>query len=456
VRDPLITYITSRPGSALGDLAEAALSRDGELEEQCERGTLHPLMHHAEELVKAADTIEHRLEGYDARANARNQVADYIDAVVLPGTYDPRLRRLPDKLRAARKKAWSQVDLSTGETRFIWDEKAGEPLLCPDDAREEGMRLQRRLEGKLEELARAGLRVYYGVLTIDNAPLGHMAARVEKLWRKFKRALKAKASGRPRGVSKKSWPKLFPIAGAIATLECPLSASRTWHPHLNVIFVTRGFFDWSAWWQHWQCVSHFQELKPGNVAAAFRELIKYAVRAVPEKSAAKAGSHSTCNTVSQSSFAPSDSVPPAHFAISSGTVMDFWPDSTKASGRSSRPLSAPPAMIEWTRAEWLEWWASMKGRRRTRTYGELYGLNVEPEEEKREWRTIGTVQWSRERFVSRVVLLECIPGDKSIRNPAERYRRWLEKLEPPREIWDGLATIGEEAWRMIQMEQMQP
>ena len=461
MRDPLLTYLTSRQGSPLGELAEAALARDGELEDQRDRGTLHPLMQRADELEKAAEAVDRDLDAYSARADVRKQIASYLESVVLPGTWETRLRRLPDKLRSARQKCWSQMDGLSGDTRVIWDEKAGEPLLCPDDSREEGMRLQRRLEGRVEELARQGYRVYYGVLTIENALQGHCATRVEKLWRKFKRALKAEAPNRPRKVPKKSWPRLFPIVGAIATLECPLSASRTWHPHLNVILVTRGFFDWSSWWQHWGCVSHFQALKPGNVAAAFRELIKYAVRAVPEKSAAKAGSNTTCLLESSSPSLPSPSLP------ASPTCSDTATDTAAASSagsrsagalRNSRKSSMPsgPAMIEWTRAEWLEWWSVMKGRRRTRTYGELYGLNVDPEEVERIWLTIGTARWNGFVYEHRVVLLECIPGDKSIRNVKERYRRWLEEHDHPPEEWRRIHAQLREAARLIEFEEMQP
>ncbi len=480
MRDPLATYLQARPGSPLHTLAEAALARDGELEAQREAGPEHPLMQYADELEAGADQLRLEMTGYDERANVRLELARYLERMVIPGCADPRVRKLPEKLRAARQRCWFQLNLQDAGTRIIWDEKAGEPLLCPDDAREEGMRLQRRLEGKLEELARAGYRVYYGVLTIENAEPGELEARIEKLWRKFRRALKAKvetAPGDPR--RKKDLPRRFPFLGAIATLEAPLSASRTWHPHLNVIVVTRGYFDWAEWWPYWQCVSHWQLLKPGNVAAAFRELIKYAVRAVPEKSAAKAKAVPTCDTCTSSSAswsaAPSATSLPQSESKATGSATTIRASGTESTVRSrtsarsssssppstkleppeassrSRSKAPGPAMVEWTAAEWLEWWAAMKGRRRTRTYGELFGLNVEEELEEGSWVTVGTGTWAGRRFELELTLLECIPGDKSIRNIRERYLAWRASLAHPPDFFEELRTSLEEMRRALLM-----
>jgi len=481
MRDALVTYLRSTPGTALHDLAERILSRDGELEVQREEGPDHELMSYAVQLETAAGQLRLELTGYDTRANVRLEVAEYLERIVLPevnrgaplspkktrpeyGEFgeelfpDPprsrhpldRIAHLPQKLRDARRQCWFQMDLTDGGTRTLWDEKAGEPLLCPDDAREEAMRLQRRLEETVEELARSGRRIYYGVLTIENAAPGHLATRIEKLWRKFKRALKR--SGEP-------------IEGAIATLEAPLSASRTWHPHLNVILVTDGYFDYAAWWKHWGCVSHFEHLKPGHVAAAFRELVKYAVRAVPEKSAAKAAS---CSALPRSSGSPASSQGSRSDGRSAASPTEWtagktgspWDGGTAMpSGSPKKPWSAHheagPAMVEWTAAEWIEWWCAMKGRRRTRTYGELYGLNVEPEEDQGRWVTIGKGRWAGTGYEARFALLECIPGDKSITNIAVRYRNWLASLEHPPNIDADLYEQVRSLTQMIEFERME-
>lgn len=409
-------YIRTELGSPMHERAARVLDREEELERQEHDGCFHRLVDsHPVELEKAADQLRLELTDYDGRANVRAEVARYLERVVLPAEDSPRLRRLVEKLRDARRRCWFQLDTETGSTRTLWDQKAGEPLLCPDDAREEAMRLQRRLEETIGELAQAGYRVYYGVLTIDNAAPGGLRTRIDKLWRKWQRALKARVPNKAgERIPKAKRAKLFPFIGAIATLEAPLGASRTWHPHLNVIVITRGFFDWSAWWAHWGCVSDWKPIAggPQSVAAAFRELIKYAVRAVPEKSAAKAG-------------------------ISDSGSGD----------NGDRP--SPPAMVEWSASEWLEWWGAMKGRRRTRTYGELFGLNVDPEPATGSWVTIGRALWDGSRFCASFPLLESIPGDKSIRRIRDRRERYFENLTPDpsrmRELAGRLA-----AWRQRQ------
>lgn len=545
MRDALTTFLRARPGTPLAELAEAELSREGELQAQREAGAAHELMAHAAELEAAAGQLRLELSGYDARGNVRLEVARYLETVVLPALppearlamlpsapaegeagEKPKRRRktplecvplLPGKLREARRQCWFQMNMEDGGTRTLWDTKAGEPLLCPDDAREESQRLTRRLEGKIEELQRQGLRLYYGVLTIENAAPGHLAARVAKLWRKFQRALKAREPRRQcrpaprlhvhaaRTCTKKSWrhslfcrraapmfrppvracarrvraqrrlpakqlKPLFPIVGALATLEAPLSASRTWHPHLNVILVTRGFFDFGAWWQHWGCVSDWRHLKPGSVDAAFRELVKYAVRAVPEKSAAKAAEASPCSTPpSPSSSASWPDMPPADPWTDTSAPASAAPPGAAAgmtggessgcsTGKRSRSAKAPagPAMVEWTAAEWLEWWQAMKGRRRTRTYGELYGLNVEAEEEPGRWVTIGKGWWAGTGYRTRIELLECIPGDKSISNIRTRYEKWLQGLTHPPDYYRELARQVAAARDQIRFSALTP
>jgi hypothetical protein len=490
--------------SHLEELDLRAIVRENELAEQREQGYEHPLFEHADKLAQAVTELEGERSGAEARAHVRAALAGYLERIVLPTVENEKLAKIPEKLRAARQQCWFQLNTQNGRTRTIWDVKAGEPLLCPDDARAEGMRLQRRLEHQVEELARGGYRMYYGVLTIENAAPGGLEARVEKLWRTWRKALKArieKKPGDPR--RKKDLPKRFPFIGAIATLEAPLSASRTWHPHLNVILITRGFFDWSDWWRYWGWVSHFEPIKRGNVAAAFRELVKYAVRAVPEKSAEKActpyptspadfssatlcsdspldpesplsaagesvaGSRLSCASspiacaAEDLTCSPSpDSLCSAASAFSSATApapaSDMSKDgmracatdgSSSAGIRPSATSPAPtnrsrpppgPALTEWTAEEFCEWWHVMKGRRRTRTYGELFGLNVAPEREQDDagaWRTIGKGHWTGTGYRVAFALLECIPGDKSIPNVRERFEKWSATLWHPPDGW---------------------
>lgn len=471
----------ARYGLTFGEEVDRrAMLRDQELDEQAELGTRHPLFEHGDKIGKAIEAMQPALSDAAKRALVREQVADFLESTVAPAVEGEKLWKLAYKLRAARQECWYQLNLGSGRTRTIWDCKAGEPLLCPDDARQEAMRLQGRLERDVAELARKGYRVYYGVLTIENAEGGHLQSRIEKLWRAWRRALKAKIERAPGDRRrKKDLPKRFPFVGAIATLEAPLSASRTWHPHLNVIVITRGFFDWSDWWKYWRWVSHWKSIKPGQVEGAFRELIKYAVRAVPEKSQEKASCSTSsttpspewasslepsaqrcslpsapCSTISSPPLSSTGTNSPAPLARNTIAPDNSRPMSTSAASETApvrsassstlKPdrvthMAAGPAMVEWTAEEWLEWWAAMKGRRRTRTYGELFGLKTDekPEDTDDEgpWHTIGKGRWTGQGYRSNFALLECIPGDKSILDVRVRYEKWKDSLWRPPDGW---------------------
>lgn len=455
-------YVRARPGSHQFDRAERTLDRYDQLEEQQHQGHYHPYLEHAPAMAAAAGQIELELSDHERHANVRCQVGDRFTALARE-LNDPAYGEVADKLYAARRTGVVQLDPQTGDYRKIWDNKAGEPLLCPDDAREAAMRFQRRLCDPVVECKRAGLRVYTGVLTIENAALGGLGRQCKKIWRALPRVLRARQAPRrarsdvpadhlrphrqhahraqrkcrrgripvrarvpgcarrraqQKRVDKKKLPKLFPIEGCLATLEAPLSASRTWHPHLNVIFITRGFFDWGAFNAAWGWWTKFRELEgtPDSVAAAMRELIKYAVRTVPEKSSAK-----------------------ARAAAEEGDGAAISKPDPKAPG---------PALVEWTTPELVEWWQTMKGMRRTRTYGRLYGLNLADEDEEKHdrWITVGRLHYDGTRFRAWFPLLSSIPGDKSIRDLRARREKYLADLTGPPGEWAQLAAELEE-WR---------
>lgn len=367
----------ARPGSGLEKRYLAQLESEQALRAQAKGELPGPA-----ELTELVPRIGSALQDYMVRRGARHEVADYIEAQIVPRTNCTQLMRLPDRLRRARSRAWVQYSSEARKVRYVWDRKAGEPLLCPDDAREEAQRLNRRLEDRLEGLMSQGLRCYYAVLTVPNSPKGELQAGIDGLWSRFRRVIKLKrpkAADDPRPA--KQLPKRFPILGAIAVLEAPLSRLRDWHPHLNVILITRGRLNWADWHQAWQYVCDFRVLKPGNVDQAMRELIKYSVRTVPEKSAAKASE-----------------------AALEAQSADLFPDKL-----------TPPAMTEWSAKEWLEWWRAMKGHRRTRTYGDLYGIGEQEPETVHDWRSIARADWKAGRFALWCPSLEFILGDKSNR-----------------------------------------
>ena len=500
MRDPLVDYACARPGSRAEARALLELQRLEEIEQQKRQGLEHPLAADLVALQQAEGQTSEKLADYAARADVRRRVADYLETVVLPNTDSDKIHALPDRLRNARTRAWLQWAPTANKTRCIWDRKVGEPLLCPDDAREEAMRLADRLESHIETLARSGLRAYYGVLTVPNCAPGTLAESVEALWKKLRKTLAEKVERLPGDRRrKKDLPKRFPIVGCLAVLEAPLGRSRDWHPHLNVIFLTRGRLDWGDFWASWRSMCDFQQLKPGNVAAAMRELIKYSVRAVPEKSERKqctqSSSLQSCSPRSPGGLYSAGSSPGGNPLASTtpATAMPGapggpgWrtnplPKSTRRRSRSIRvssssqtsppgrgtgsppsgaaqarqngqePATGPtgtgpqaaPAMTEWTAPEWLEWWQAMKGRRRSRTFGKLYGLGEAASDDAGPWFTVGTVRWTGRTFAASWALLDSIPGDKSI--PAsERLAAWRARLDagPPERLLEMAAQLAE-------------
>lgn len=293
-----------------------------------------------------------------------------------------------DRLRGARKSGALGFNLKTGKYVRFWDTKAGLSRYCPDDAREEAMRINRKYLPALAAAQSAGSNLYYGVLTSPNAAAGGLRTEMARLFKRFRKLTKAK------------WPDgslRFPeIQGALVVQEAPLGRMRDWNVHLNVVFVVDGYLDYGklrSWW-HWDL--HIEKLPEGEnaIRGALTELIKYAVAATVAKSADKA-----------------------------------------AAGEAH----APP-MLEWTGSELLEWMRAMRGFRRTRSYGVLFGVK-KPEREE-----VGNIVWLG-TFTSRgggrgfdvySALLRSIPEDKSSGlSPAQRWMALIRALAP-----GGLAGAG--------------
>ena len=190
-----------------------------------------------------------------------------------------------------------------GKLVVAWDEKCSHSKLCPDEARHEAQRLRERYMHHLAERKRQGCRVYKAVLTLPNYPGGRLLEGQRHIFSKFRNRLMRRR-------------EKFGIEGALAIMENPLGKHRDWNIHLNVVFVCRrwlSYKDLRAEWGAQLDVREVRNLDEAGQAALFNELVKYAVRPVPDKS--------------------SD---PKH-------------------------KSDAPAMIEWTGAEGLEWWKATHG-----------------------------------------------------------------------------------------------
>ena len=348
-----------------------------------QNGETHSFAALAPTALEAHEQLSLELSGYSERAAIRVALAAKMEREILPRAPEEWLHGYPDRLRLARQSGQYGIRIDTGKAVVFWDAKAGLSRLCPDDAREEAMRLRRRVMPRVEELRASGHRMLYAVFTVPNFDPGKLRDGMKGIIERFKASvLKAKdADGE----------LLFPeIKGALVVLEAPLGGSRTWNVHLNVILVIapKVFFDFGKlrhqW--HWDVDMQWISDAPGAFEGAFAELIKYAVAATVAKSA----EHLT------------------------------------KKGRTP----APP-MLEWTPDELLEWLRAMHGFRRTRAYGAMYGLDEPEAEELGAVVWVGTVSLQGGRYKHRLTLLDSIPEDKfSGLAPADRWRAMIQALMP--------------------------
>lgn len=310
----------------------------------------------------------------DARLFVRLAVASYIDQVVRPTTVDPTLPKLVERLRAARMTGTKQFNPHTGRMVTLWDDKAELARLCPDDAREEADRLLRRYAPMIQRWPGNGTKLRQRWRTITscvfaprNYPAGQLEAGQQDCWKSF-----VKNVLHPSKAQLRQYPTLRSIKGALCTMESPLSAAHDWNVHVNVILLSDGYLDWTELQAAWGSSLSVREVRgtEEEVAAALRELVKYAVRAVPEKSAEHASRHST----------------------------------------------DAPAMIHWPAGLWREWWAAGLGKRRTRSYGVLFRVPEEEPEPLSGFVTVARVwqEAGRYRMHSEVSLF-LIQGHKSPR-----------------------------------------
>ena len=314
--------------------------------------------------LRARDEIMDRGAGYCKRAAMRVSIADYIEYKVIPETRDYDFYKIVNKLRDARKTGtWGTRP--NGDVVTIWDDKSGLLRLDPDEAREETQRLAERYIPALMKAAKEGAGIHYAVFTLPNFDPGKLAKGQKDIYRKFSNMLR-------KQLDKK---KLFPeILGALGVVEAPLAADGSWNVHLNVLLLTRRQFEPGLYKKLREAWYWNVELKPvkadvGDLGGTFNELIKYATRPVPEKSADKASDGST----------------------------------------------RAPAMTEWPVDRFTEWYAAQYRYRRTRSYGDLYGSKVpKPEPSSIDdvtWH--GVVSCHPDRFYAQIPLIDLIPGDKS-------------------------------------------
>lgn len=373
-------------------------------------GEMHSYASMIESASKAAAQFELNLEHHNDRAKMRALLGEKIQRDVLPICPMSFIAKMPDKLLNARKSGTFGVHMVSGKGIVLWDDKASLSRLCPDDAREEASRLQRRYVPAVEQAWKDGCHVQYAVFTMPNFAPGELAKGMKQIYDRFRGLLKKKdADGN----------LLFPeIEGALCVLEAPMAWDRTWNVHLNVMLVVRGFCDYAKLRRLWHWNVEFKKLPTGDVEhlrKSFRELIKYAVQATSEKSAEKVSARA------------GEGDRQADAAVSGRSSTE------DSGGHDDRSIKATaPPMLAWTGLELAEWLCAMHGFRRTRSYGCLYGAPKPEAENLDKFVWLGHVRWRHGGYRLRVSLLDSIPEDKSgASSPLDRWQRYCRRVIPP-------------------------
>jgi len=277
----------------------------------------------------AVDDIEAELEELNgsrsARRCAERELANYIDRVY-ESTGEPSLRNVAAALRSCRTCGVVGKRLDHGHI-VAWDEKCGMVRLCPDESREETLRIAERYVPEMLSwlTERCGpRRAQFAVFTMPNYPPGGLKKGKQEIFNAFRRWLKEHPS----------------VKGALAVEEDPLSQHFDWNVHLNVLLLIEGSFDWASARAAWGANVHFSKVRADgkSLIRAILETIKYSAQIVPTKSAEKAERHAT----------------------------------------------EAPAMTEWPPGRFVEWWHAQEGFRRTRGYGVLHAI------ERKRWERAST------------------------------------------------------------------
>jgi len=168
--------------------------------------------------------------------------------------------------------SFSDGDETFSKMVVHWDHKCGMNKICPHCARIESGRLIGKylpvITDWLSESPRR--RVFYAVLTQPTMQEGQLDHGIKMLWEKLK--VFQKATKRKHG-------ELSHIKGSLVTLEAHATEKNEWHPHLNMIILVEGSFDYQHVWDAWsggQC--HIQPVRKENIQKSLREIFKYVAK----------------------------------------------------------------------------------------------------------------------------------------------------------------------------------
>ena len=332
----------------------------------------------------------------ERRRNMELKLAQYIERDVLPlRMNDTKLGGVPERMRSCRTHGcwgWRPAEQTLVTA---WDDKCGLVRLCPHEARAEAKRIEERYLPAVMDQINEGNTVHFAVLTSKNVKRDRLAREKKRLFAAFNRMLKQQVRGRPR----------LPIIGSLVTQEDPQSSWGEWNVHINCFLVARGWLDYGelrkAWAQANKALDlniHIERLKGGRdgIAAAFRELVKYAGAPVSSKS------------IEKTTYAADQ------LDVSTGELLTHpqagWHRCGQYRAGNGDP-QAPP-MLAWSPESWLEWWDAQQRFRRTRSYGCLFKTPKPEPKGMHDVEWLGVIGWHNGEYKTSGPL--CLaPGDKS-------------------------------------------
>ncbi len=267
----------------------------------------------------------HRIIERQVAAFLYYEVSTYAEACGLLN-HSEALRKLSVKMFSCRTSGIFGIG-THGKPVIAWHSKCSHAKLCPDESRHEAQRLFDRYANAISEHEKNGGRVYKVWPTLPNYPPGRLREGKRHIFKRYRdRIVRAE----------KNKKKKFPHVGSLMIQEDPQSADGDWNVHLNGIILASSWLNFAELRAAWGCNieirQHKLDRKPERRArdlhGLFREMVKYPMRAVPEKSAEKA----------------------------------------------SRHTSKAPAFTDWTPAAALEWYQANLRFRRVRSYGSLFRI----------------------------------------------------------------------------------
>lgn len=391
------------------------------------------------------DELTPELKRYEDRRKVERRIAGKLER---EGFDD----ELVESLRSCRKHGDLGALQEEGGTRKIimWNHKCGQNRFCPDEAREEQMRLAERYPPKIKEwlAERYWRQAQYCVLTWPNIPAGELAFFKREMFRQLVKFLQIKKG--KDGVARS---KRFPaIRGVLATQEDPLSWRGDWNLHLNLLLLVDGNFPWAEFRAGWFKATrhlfdkkhrgfqvHFKNIKGKTLEAIVRavlELVKYSAKHITECSHDDQHHEAAEPGLRRDPVSDDDSD-----VLAAGSVQDdrraqgLDAPGAAGSGVQEDPRTEvflkAPGLVDWPGERLHEWHRAGLRFRRTRSYGALFAVKeVEPEKidkDKVQW--IGRVDWNDDRAGYDITINGPGPIDLI---PDHNSDRALDQNLPPR------------------------